>query len=305
MQVSGAGRVSRRRSGRSGIRRRPGRPRARAVGTPPRARNGHIGWNVDVVPPALAQRRRCRRRAPTRCGTTRATWMPPTSCHRPDAPGRPGSGSGSSSIADSAKRSCRSTSARVSGRITARHGTAACVISTSCASKADAAPTPTCRRSRRARARQRLPAMDAALPLDRFVEPWQTISRPSGGERPLREGGARHGQHVAQQLLHDRRRPRALRAAAVVDRSVHPDAHHAAARGDRPRHGRPRRAADAGARARARSGDPRPGLAGSGGARAGVRDAARERAATSSRSFAARCARRPTSASGHSAGGCC
>ncbi len=71
---------------------------------------------------------------------------------------------------------------------------------------------------------------------------------------PVRQGSPGDGQHLEDQLLPERRHPRPVRAAAVVDRFVHPDPDPAQAQGARPRDGGPARAAQP----RARAARPRP-----------------------------------------------
>jgi hypothetical protein len=95
---------------------------------------------------------------------------------------------------------------------------------------------------------QIVPAMDDAQSVDRFATSIADDPRESTRDaRALRKGSARHGQHVAKQLLHERRHPRALRAAAIVDRSLHSDDDRPAARRAGQSDGRTHRAVDAGA----------------------------------------------------------
>ena len=267
-------------SGRSGTRRRRlRRPDARAdrLAARTRATVASAGRSTSCHRPW--QRRNFRRRAPMRSGTTRVTWMRPTSAR--DDQTRHGSpeGVGAIHLLSRARRSDAATR-RAARRGGAHHRAAPTappgvrhlfVLRVEGGQGALSVPARARRRS--SVSSTSMPRWTAALPIDRFVAGARRRSgTPSGGERPVREGGPRDGQHVAQQLLHDRRLPRAVRAAAVVDRSVHPAAHHPAAARDRPRDGRPRGAADArSGSARAEAAISRPRLAGPGGARAGLR----------------------------------
>ena len=73
-RVQVAGRISQPVCGRSGTRRPPWSVPAGAGRVAAATAQRRISWNVEVVPPALGRCRRFRRRAPTRCGTTRARW---------------------------------------------------------------------------------------------------------------------------------------------------------------------------------------------------------------------------------------
>ena len=117
-----------------------------------------------------------------------------------------------------------------------------------------------------------IPSMDGARPLAEFTEVIaDDLAAQADRVGPVCQGGPRDGQHLEDQLLPERRHPRAVRAAAVVDRCVHPDAAPAQAAGGRPRDGGPARAAQPRARASRRGRGPRPGLGRSGPATGGVR----------------------------------
>ena len=71
-----------------------------------------------------------------------------------------------------------------------------------------------------------LPAMDAALPIDRFVEKLGDDLAGRLVESGLYEKEARAMVNTwRSSYFHNRRPPHSVRAAAVVDRSVHPAEH--------------------------------------------------------------------------------
>ena len=279
-----------------------GRPGIVQAGSPPQTRDGHISWTSHVTPPAMKHNE-------PPATSSDALWNYARDVDAAYVTTQPGpgkrttSGSGSSSIAASARRRCRSRCVSAADASPQRQPSADGV-------RASVHPA---RRERAGRvclyavAERRMPSS-----ISQFRR-WTTRCRSTQFVEQVSDDVAR--RLVESGLYEKEARAMvntwassyfktdgvraAVRAAAVVDRPLHPDAHQA---GSRSSSSASWSAASSCSTRRAR-GAQRTAIrdlssSDRGRPRAGVRDPAQPRAAMWSRSSAARCARPPTSRSG-------